>query len=150
MFGLLDAIYAYLSRMVGNRTDAASSTGSLHAKVADLKSYVTTQIATVQKPRSLQPGGSYTNNSGTTSYQTVLNITGRGRLWKHTLTNGPSGTVTLRITVDGQVVQTIPLSTANATLTTNNADINFKTSLMIEITTTVINNGSCTWQYELE
>lgn len=35
MFGMFDAIYAYLSRMVGNRTDAASSTGSLHAKAKD-------------------------------------------------------------------------------------------------------------------
>lgn len=37
MFGMFDAIYAYLNRMVGNRTDAANANGSLHAKTTDIK-----------------------------------------------------------------------------------------------------------------
>jgi hypothetical protein len=38
MFGMMEALLSFIRRQVGLRTDAASSTGSLHAKVGDLKS----------------------------------------------------------------------------------------------------------------
>jgi len=37
VFGLNEALMSFIRRQVGLRTDAASSTGSLHAKVKDIK-----------------------------------------------------------------------------------------------------------------
>ena len=37
MFGLPEALMSFIRRQVGLRTDAASATGSLHAKVKDIK-----------------------------------------------------------------------------------------------------------------
>ena len=40
MFGIMEAMLSFLRRQVGLRTDAASSTGSLHAKVRDIKNTI--------------------------------------------------------------------------------------------------------------
>ena len=37
MFGLPEALMSFTRRQVGLRTDVASATGSLHAKVGDMK-----------------------------------------------------------------------------------------------------------------
>jgi len=50
MFGIMEALLSFIRRQVGLRTDAASSTGSLHAKVADLKvSIMPTQVKSWQR-----------------------------------------------------------------------------------------------------
>jgi hypothetical protein len=44
MFGMLEALLSFFRRQVGLRTDSASSSGSLHAKAADIKSYLTSKV----------------------------------------------------------------------------------------------------------
>lgn len=44
VFGAFEGIYNFLIRMVGLRTDTADAAGSLHAKVADTKSYLVNTI----------------------------------------------------------------------------------------------------------
>jgi len=41
MFGMMEGIFSFIRRQVGLRTDAADENGSLHAKVADVKSDTT-------------------------------------------------------------------------------------------------------------
>jgi len=45
MFGMMEAMLSFLRRQVGLRTDAASATGSLHAKVSDVKDTLTGAIS---------------------------------------------------------------------------------------------------------
>lgn len=52
MFGFFEAIYSFLMRQIGNRTDAASSTGSLHAKVKDAKETINSKIGTASDTRT--------------------------------------------------------------------------------------------------
>lgn len=42
MFGMMEAMLSFLRRQVGLRTDSADASGSLHAKVKDVKSAVST------------------------------------------------------------------------------------------------------------
>ncbi len=44
MFGMMEALLSFFRRQVGLRTDSASSSGSLHAKAADIKSYLTSKV----------------------------------------------------------------------------------------------------------
>jgi hypothetical protein len=62
---------------VGSNADAASVTGSLHAKIKELRTFLNTLIASVQKPRGII-AGNYT--ASTTSYVTALSVTGKGTL----------------------------------------------------------------------
>lgn len=55
MFGLVGALIGYLTYQQGLRTDVASATGSLHAKVADIKANLgvkSVQRGTVNFPTS--------------------------------------------------------------------------------------------------
>ena len=45
MFGLNEALISFIRRQVGLRTDATSSSGSLHAKVSDVKDTLTGTIS---------------------------------------------------------------------------------------------------------
>jgi len=60
MFGMLEAILSFLRRQIGLRTDSVDSSGSLHAKVGDVKSYLETyldtKISSIQAVRSVQRG----------------------------------------------------------------------------------------------
>lgn len=80
--GLIAAIIGWLQYHLGLRTDAASASGSLHAKMGDIKNTIASQIATVlgtvQKPRALAIG-SYSIPAGYGQY-TVLNVSGKGKL----------------------------------------------------------------------
>ncbi len=49
MFGSFSAIFAYISRMVGNRTDPTDANGSLHSKVSDVKSQVSVRGVAVKQ-----------------------------------------------------------------------------------------------------
>ena len=46
MFGLGEALLSFIRRQVGLRTDAASSTGSLHAKIKEFRNTVSTTLDT--------------------------------------------------------------------------------------------------------
>ena len=47
MFGIMEALLSFIRRQVGLRTDVASDTGSLHAKIVYLLDSV---FPTLQKP----------------------------------------------------------------------------------------------------
>lgn len=97
-------IFDFLRKQLGLKTDPADPAGSLHGKVSDLKSSLLTQIQTVQKPRGVASVlGSYTVASST--LQTVLNITGKGRLIGLAVKSGNiSSRAIVRVTIDGNVV----------------------------------------------
>ena len=94
MFGMAEAMLSFLRRQVGLRTDAASATGSLHAKVKDVKSAVSTiagkniinhgsAIKSIQRG-TIQLSTSETSKTATISSvstsKTMLNFLGaRGR-----------------------------------------------------------------------
>ena len=106
----VNKLLAFLRRSVGLRDDAASATGSLHAKVADLATTkhnaLTASINTRQKPRG--PAGAFgTFSTAEVTYQTALNITGIGTLRAlkaRKASAGPEGQTAVKITIDGHVV----------------------------------------------
>ena len=107
--GVIGTILGWVGYQLGMRADAASATGSLHAKVKDVKSAVSSVQTNMQKPRGLQKityskkGASV---SGWTNV-TVLNLTNtRGVLRFMSLEGintktGLSDKAKLEITVDG-------------------------------------------------
>jgi hypothetical protein len=77
MFGMAEAMLSFLRRQVGLRTDAASSTGSLHAKIVEMRAYLGGEVLKVQRPRSLKK---IDWNVGSTGLTNVLYVTGKGEL----------------------------------------------------------------------
>jgi hypothetical protein len=130
MFGV-EEVLAFIRRSAGLRTDAASSNGSLHAKMAELlsigKKPETTFYLYVQTP--------YNN----TSPFTVLSVTGRGKLVRM---NYDDNVVISSIVIDGK---TIP-RTVNTAGDGANLDglylWSFSQSLVITGHTANINNGN--------
>jgi hypothetical protein len=59
------ALYSYIRRQLGLRTDAASASGSLHSKVADVKSSLTTEITNKSAIKSIQRGTATFTNGDT-------------------------------------------------------------------------------------
>lgn len=77
MFGLGEALLSFIRRQVGLRTDAASSTGSLHAKIVEMRAYLGGEVLKVQRPRSLKKIDWAVTNTELTN---VLYVTGKGEL----------------------------------------------------------------------
>ena len=77
MFGFNEAMLSFLRRQVGLRTDAASSTGSLHAKIGEMRAYLGGEVLKAQHPRSLKKIDWSVNNTELTN---VLHVTGKGEL----------------------------------------------------------------------
>jgi hypothetical protein len=99
MFGLGEAMLGFLRRQVGLRTDAASSTGSLHAKIGEMRAYLGGEVLKVQRPRSLKKIDWAVTNTGLTN---VLHVTGKGELLALAHINSGSGDQGLyRIVLDG-------------------------------------------------
>lgn len=88
---------SFIRRQVGLRTDEASASGSLHAKIGDVKSY----LSSLQKPRSTVAIGSGTPTPGST----LLEVSGKGVLtWLWLWKDFPTPYGGVRITIDGVVV----------------------------------------------
>lgn len=77
MFGIMEAMLSFLRRQVGLRTDAASSTGSLHAKIGEMRAYLGGEVLKVQHPRSIKR---IDWSVGSTELTNVLYVTGKGEL----------------------------------------------------------------------
>lgn len=73
--GIIGSVVGWMGYQVGLREDSASSTGSLHAKVGELRDYLPSIL---RKPRG--PAVVSVSGIGVDTYVTVLDITGRGRL----------------------------------------------------------------------
>lgn len=161
MFGMMEALLSFLRRQVGLRTDVASATGSLHAKVKDVKD-------SVQSPRGpAGAAGSFMTTS--TNFVTVLDITGKGRLVGLLLYQTSVNNPAVVVTVDGDVLANgessldaegfsypskdfyLYAGMFTATGETRNAEINFKTSLKLQLKTkTIGDQAMLCWLYELE
>jgi hypothetical protein len=103
--GLIAAIIGWLQYHLGLRTDAASASGSLHAKIGEVRTYLYNAINARQKPRGNLVVGSF-GDIRSTGLVTVLNIAGRGELlsvWAYMATHS-SGSI--KITIDGTVLAT--------------------------------------------
>lgn len=107
--GVIGTILGWVGYQLGMRTDTASATGSLHAKVKDVKSAVSNVQTSMQKPRGLQKI-TYSKKgaavSGWTNV-TVLNLTNtRGVLRFMSLgeVHSNSDLVKYEITVDENVI----------------------------------------------
>lgn len=103
MFGMMEAMLSFLRRQVGLRTDAASASGSLHAKVGDLKNFTGSFLNSLQKPRGAPVIG-VGEAPDSESYLTLLNITGKGQLLFIYLTDREPVTTTVRVSIDNVVV----------------------------------------------
>ena len=99
MFGLPEALMSFIRRQVGLRTDVASATGSLHAKI---KNIIAAELPKLQKPRRAV-GGSFAT-SVTTNYQTGLSISGRGSLKFLGCSSLSGSSDYIKLTVDGNVM----------------------------------------------
>lgn len=174
MFDVLGAVLSFIRRQIGLRTDAADVAGSLHAKVKQLNdTTVPNQVATRQAPRGpVNAGGGYCFTAAET-LRTVLNITGKGRLIGASVYAKATGDA-FKLTVDGQIFKTATMGTADAfnypphnflgggvnitfagdniNFTTSgswrNLEIEFKTSLKIEVTGSI--DTVVRWLYSTE
>lgn len=166
MFGMMEALLSFFRRQVGLRTDAASATGSVHAKVTDVKD----TLATIQRPRTSQEIGLFSGNSLDANYVQAGLITGRGMLMELQFYNSSSSVFggNLRVTVDDTVVYTLPVNISgetteypnsgfyfggNVSTTGNsyNAMLSFKSSLKLEVNrTSEYGNFQIKWRTELE
>jgi hypothetical protein len=77
MFGMMEALLSFIRRQVGLRTDAASSTGSLHAKIVEMRAYLGGEVLKTQHPRSIKRIEWTTSSTELTN---VLYVTGKGEL----------------------------------------------------------------------
>lgn len=157
-----DMVEDFLEWAVGLREDTASTTGSLHAKLAELRATAIAQFATNQKPRGRVAKVTYT--PGSTTYSTALSVTGRGilkHLWGFYDNTSSDRAVDVKVTADGVVALSTSLylndaenyvyayPSANAQFDTGTPDdprgrythdlasycppdISFKTSLLVE------------------
>lgn len=103
--GVIGTVIGWVGYQVGLRTDSASSSGSLHAKIAELRTYVNTQVGTRKKPEGTMPPVSY--NTTVNDYQTALNVSGAGTLIAIAVLKANSSDIpSIQITIDGSVVMT--------------------------------------------
>ncbi len=178
MFGLGEALLSFMRRQVGLRTDTASSTGSLHAKVKDAKNNIISEAnsikSTLQRPRGVHgiPGSFSTTQ---TEYQTALSVTGKGKLTHLAMATTSANTGYVKITIDGAVIaygsvietggkrhyptSDLPFTTTEMTTPPNfdadgspkNAEFSYKASLKIELKShNQGHNIIAYWQYEHE
>lgn len=161
MFGLIGSLIGWIAYHLGLRTDAASASGSLHAKVKYLNdttvpavtTSVNANVATRQKPRGTAAYGTFSTTS--TAYVTAKSVSGTGKFLgcRFYGTGGTPYPAYCRITIDG--VQIGEVSTDSASWVqfslAGATAFSFKTSLLIEIRT---GNVSFTtyvdWIYEVE
>jgi len=112
VFGLNEALMSFIRRQVGLRTDAASSTGSLHAKVTEIRNYLAGTVYTnvynnlVQfNPKSLLNVIGYAPGYSSEETETVvINLTGKiGYLYAVNIYSNHNTTLqtTLTVTIDG-------------------------------------------------
>jgi hypothetical protein len=94
----INKILGFVRRQVGLRTDTASATGSLHAKVSELKNYVG---ETLQKPRGYLK--TFFSTSSTT-YVKALEVNGAGKLDMFIISANSNQTPSIKITIDGNVI----------------------------------------------
>jgi len=177
-FGFWEAILSFLTRQIGLRTDAADPAGSLHAKVRYIndtkipttETNLTNAINTRQAPRGpVTARGSFSSSNGLI-WETALNITGKGKLIALGAYSSAAQSLYVNVTVDGYLFNFASPAVAdyfypappyvytwtNALNTAANGgrpdmfQIEFKTSLKIEIYYPTANSHTVYWIYVKE
>ena len=166
----INKLLAFLRRQVGLRTDAASATGSLHAKIKNINDN-TIPNTVRQKPRG--PAGAYGSlTSNIDAWVTALDVSGKGRLVLLGRTQSALNKSMVRVTVDAYVLATSGASYDGPTgdsfpphdyyltnprmvamgtgVSAKNAEIDFKTSLKLELYGEAGATSTLRWLYEIE
>lgn len=178
MFGMMEALLSFLRRQVGLRTDTADAAGSLHAKVKYIndtkipttETNLTNAINTRQAPRGPVTARGSFSSSNSAVWETALNITGKGKLVALGAYGSTTQALSIKVTVDGYlfnfaspaVADTFfpaPVYVKTSTDALNTAanggrpdmfQIEFKSSLKIEVYYPAANNHSVYWIYVKE
>lgn len=154
--GIMEALLSFIRRQIGLRTDAADTSGSLHAKMADLRNAIINTILPRTDAFSTKSSQivryRYTLEGGETAPSvTIAAVTGSGYLTGLTaITTGSSvGVIYFRITIDGSIVlddiaDNVRFVDAATGCRTNNlsAFLRFKSGLKIEA---FISNKATIW-----
>jgi len=118
VFGMMEAMLSFLRRQVGLRTDSADASGSLHAKITALKSYIETNYFRNKSANLYTHSGGFVPENTET---TLFSVTGSGiAIFQETCSAygnniGSSYPSTqLKIYVDGNLAQTINIGTVGA------------------------------------
>lgn len=138
-----------LSTNVGSDADLASGSGSVHAKIKDLKS----TVGTVMKSRSARRTTGY---AGVNVLQTILSVSGAGKIVS---VRPEAGTNSIQINIDGQTIiatgYAIPSGnyvTPDNIASTSFArlDLSFKTSAQVLAGVTNTSSSNINVAYEVE
>lgn len=163
----MDAVVLYPG--IGTSQDAPDENGSLHAKIAELRAYVNSQVVAkvVQKPRSTQLHGSFSTTSA--GYVTALSVSGAGELLGigADYAGGSTRYAYVKVTIDDLVVFTgrrlggfpsiIGYPSKEAAIRgggelsdggdPSNLRLPFKSSLLIQIYVENAQSGTVYWVY---
>lgn len=116
---VLGAILNFIRRQVGLRDDAASATASLHAKVKDVKNYLTAMVKGTDFAAKLPRFATSTATIAHGSSATISTVTAAGfltglEIFLYQATSGDSISTRLTITIDG--TDRLDTTAANFTL----------------------------------
>lgn len=132
MFGMFEVLYAYLTRMLGNRSEGADPNGSLHAKVGDVKN----AFSTIPKYGSAIASANLYSSSITDV--TVYNRTGKGVIHIGAIVAplSPSngyGSTSVTVVADGRTLPVTTISGAGSILYGATGIIEYNTSIQIKM-----------------
>lgn len=135
MFGMMETIYGFIRRQVGLRTDQASATGSLHAKLAHIVETFTDRASYASNTLrvSADTERSYMGETYTKLKEIVSNMTGTMRVsfdLKRSSDGVPS--ILARIYVNGVAVG-LERWSSSTTYTTHTEDITIRQGDLIQI-----------------
>jgi len=118
VFGLNEALMSFIRRQVGLRTDSADASGSLHAKITALKSYIETNYFRNKSANWYTHSGGFVPENTET---TLFSVTGSGiAIFQETCSAYGNNigdyylSTQLKIYVDGNLAQTINIGTVGA------------------------------------
>jgi len=126
-FGVMEAVLSFFRRQVGLRTDAADASGSLHAKVVELKNYIQSNYVPLRGSTAYYHTGGFASENTET---TLFSVNGAGLAFMHEHVSAFGADIgtsypdtELRIYVDGTLKQTISFGTVNAGATVSKTEV---------------------------
>lgn len=141
---ILAKVHQALNR-IGQSSDAASPTGSLHAKMANVQNSVNALPTSTQKPRSAY---SFKATVAEASTLTVLSLNGVGKLIGFILSGG---ILSITITIDERTIYSGSITNNYSSYGNQFSMLSFKQSIVITITNSAT-SAACnvSGTYELE
>jgi hypothetical protein len=124
MFGLPEALMSFIRRQVGLRTDQASATGSLHAKIADLKNRIDSKTSFFTVPSNTVRASSDEEIRGINREpekvkEFLINLIGEVRVSFEAYKESDAyGKATIDIRVNDQTIKTLETSSSTPVVLT--------------------------------